>query len=105
MSLKYRFWDQGYEAIIVNGDILEPKQCFEITGEQKLVHSYIEELSKYQLNDVGFIYNISTGSNLNPITKFTDATVNLFFCTNEFGSMAEADFKEKFYTPFIGKFF
>lgn len=105
MSLDYTFWAEGYEAFIIDGVMHQPKQCFEVKGEQKLIHSYIEELSKDGFLDTSFIYSISSGSNSNPSTGFTDAEVSLYFCTNDFLEISEAEFKEKYYTPYIGKCF
>lgn len=105
MALRYQFWDTGYEAFNVNGKMLQPSQCFEISGEQKEIHAYLEDLSTRRINDVSFIYHIQSGSNQNAIVGFTDANVSLYFCIDDFEVMSQADFEVIYYDPYKGKHF
>ena len=102
MALRYQFWDTGYEAFKVDGKMHQPSQCFEISGEQKEIHAYLEDLSIRRINDVSFIYHIQSGSNQNANVGFTDANVSLYFCIDDFGVMSQADFEVIYYNPYKG---
>jgi hypothetical protein len=105
MALHYQFWSTGYAAFMANGQMIQPSQCFEISGEQKEIHAYLEDLSKMRINDVSFIYHIQSGSNQNEIVGFTDANVSLYFCIDDFESMSQAAFEAVYFTPYRVKHF
>lgn len=105
MALRYQFWPTGYTAFKANGQTIKPLQCFVISGEQKEIHAYLEDLSKSRGIENSFIYHIESGSNQNGIVGFTDANVNLYFCIDHFEVMSQADFEATFYNPYRGTHF
>jgi hypothetical protein len=100
MALRYQYWPTGYSAFKANGQMIVPAQCFEISGEQKEVHAYLEDLSKMRGIEASFIYHIQSGSNQSAIAGFTDANVSLYFCINAFETMSQTDFEAIYYTPY-----
>lgn len=105
MSLRYQFWSTGYAAFKANGQMIQPSQCFEISGEQKEIHAYLEDLSTRRSIEASFIYHIQSGSNQNAIVGFTDANVSLYFCIDDFESMSQTDFEAIYYNPYKVKHF
>lgn len=105
MALNYRYWPDGYTAFMANGQMIQPSPCFEISGEQKEIHAYLEDLSTRRINDVSFIYHIQSGSNQHDVVGFTDANVSLYFCIDDFESMSQTAFEAIYYTPYRVKHF
>jgi len=106
MSLRYEYLADGGEVLAFGpneSDMICPKPCFVISGDQKDVHKYLELVSKTK--DIRFqvFYEVRTESRTTAL-GFIDADVNATFCFSPIKDLDEVKFKKIFITPFIHLF-
>ncbi|UMB78862.1 hypothetical protein FXN80_10865 [Dickeya fangzhongdai] len=106
MGLRYSFHDNGYPGLFFSenmNEMVKPRQCFEISGEQKEIHKYLDTIGENLSDQLQIIYEFESGSR-ETAAGFSDAIVHLFFCTSIFNSLTQEEFREKLIDPYSNLF-
>lgn len=106
MSLRFTFRDNGYPALFFSenaGEAVMPAQCFEVCGEQREIHAYLEAIGNGLNDQLQMIYEFESGSR-KVGNDFSDSVVRLFFCTAPFKSITQDEFRAKLIIPFASFF-
>lgn len=106
MSLSYDYWNNGYPGLFfseIASQVVSPPQCFEVRGDQKEIHLYLNKLGSLEGANFQMIYEFESGSRTTS-NVFSDAVVRLFFCSGPFTSVSKSEFEEKLIKPFQSMF-
>ncbi|ADC57698.1 hypothetical protein Kvar_1797 [Klebsiella variicola At-22] len=106
MSLQYKYFEEGIEVIPFGptmGGFVEPQRHFNVSGEQKEVHAYLEAVSSVVNTKFSVFYDMRMESRI-VSGELSDAMVNLVFCFDPTNALDEDTFKEKFILPFRSMF-
>lgn len=102
MSLQYQYFERGIEVIPfgpTKENFVEPQRHFNVSGDQKEVHTYLEAVSSVVNTKFRVFYDMRMESRM-VSGKLSDAMVSLVFCFDPTNALDEAAFKAKFITPY-----